>query len=50
MMEHHQGAIDAAETEMAEGSYAPARELARTIAEDQAIEIPEMEALLAHQR
>jgi uncharacterized protein (DUF305 family) len=48
MIEHHQGAIDAAETEIADGVYGPARELAGKIAESQAIEIAEMEALLAH--
>jgi uncharacterized protein (DUF305 family) len=48
MIEHHEGAIEAAETQMADGSYAPARELARKIAQDQAVEVAEMKALLAH--
>ena len=47
MIEHHQGAIDAAEREIADGEHEPAIELARTIAEDQAAEIAEMQALLA---
>jgi uncharacterized protein (DUF305 family) len=50
MIQHHRGAIDAAEAQVADGSYPPARDLARKIAEDQAIEIAEMEALLAHER
>jgi uncharacterized protein (DUF305 family) len=47
MIEHHQGAIEAAETQVAEGQYQPAVELARQIAEDQAAEIGELEAVLA---
>ena len=47
MIRHHQGAIDAAETELAEGQYEPARTLATNIAKDQAAEISEMRALLA---
>jgi uncharacterized protein (DUF305 family) len=47
MIEHHKGAIDAAETEIADGKYPPARELAQKIAKDQADEITKMEGLLA---
>ena len=47
MIEHHNGAIDAAETEIADGKYPPAVELAETIAKNQAAEIAEMEGLLA---
>ena len=47
MIEHHNGAIDAAETEIANGKYAPAVELAEKIAQDQAAEITKMEGLLA---
>lgn len=47
MIEHHKGAIEAAETELADGEYEPARELATSIAQDQAAEITKMEALLA---
>jgi uncharacterized protein (DUF305 family) len=47
MIEHHKGAIDAAETEIADGKYPPAVELAELIAKDQAAEITKMEGLLA---
>lgn len=47
MIEHHRGAIEAAETQLAEGKYAPARDLAERIKADQAAEIAEMEQLLA---
>jgi uncharacterized protein (DUF305 family) len=47
MIEHHNGAIDAAETEVADGKYPPAVELAEKIAKDQAAEISKMEGLLA---
>lgn len=47
MIEHHKGAITAAETEIKDGVYAPARDLAQTIATDQAAEITKMEGLLA---
>ena len=46
MIEHHKGAIDSADVQIADGKYEPARELARKIAEDQAAEITKMEALL----
>ena len=47
MIEHHEGAIEAAQTEMADGAYPPAVDLAQQIAEDQAAEIAKMESLLA---
>ena len=46
MVEHHQGAIDAAETEIADGEYEPAIALAKEIKTAQAAEITEMQALL----
>jgi len=46
MIKHHQGAIDAAQTELTKGKYEPARALAQTIAQDQAAEIATMEQLL----
>jgi uncharacterized protein (DUF305 family) len=47
MIEHHEGAVDAAEAQVANGEYAPAVELAEKIAKDQAAEITKMEGLLA---
>ena len=47
MVEHHQGAIQMAETEEADGQYAPAVELARNIQESQTAEIEKMQALLS---
>ena len=46
MIEHHQGAIDASDAEIADGQYEPAIELAKTIKTAQAAEITEMQALL----
>lgn len=46
MIEHHQGAIDASEEELAEGKHEPAKELARSIKESQAAEIEKMKKLL----
>ena len=46
MVEHHQGAIDAAETEIADGQYEPAIALAKEIKTAQAAEIVTMRALL----
>lgn len=46
MIAHHKGAIEAAETELADGQYAPALELAERIKADQVAEITEMEQLL----
>ncbi len=46
MVKHHQGAIEASDTEIADGQYEPAVELAETIKVAQAAEITEMRALL----
>ena len=46
MVKHHQGAIEASDTEIADGQYAPAIELAKAIKTAQAAEITEMQALL----
>ena len=46
MVKHHQGAIDASDTEIADGQYEPAIALAKTIKTAQAAEITEMQALL----
>jgi uncharacterized protein (DUF305 family) len=46
MIEHHQGAIDASNAELAEGKYEPARELAQEIKTAQQAEIDEMQELL----
>ena len=46
MIEHHEGAIDATEEQIAGGGYEPAIELAKQIQQAQAAEIAEMQALL----
>lgn len=46
MIEHHQGAIDAAQVEQAEGEYADAIVLAKKIESDQTAEIDTMRELL----
>lgn len=46
MIAHHEGAVEAAEAELEDGTYEPARQLASDIAEGQAAEIAEMERLL----
>jgi uncharacterized protein (DUF305 family) len=46
MIEHHSGAVEMAETEIADGQNADAIALAREIATSQAAEIEEMETLL----
>lgn len=46
MIEHHQGAIDASDAELADGKYEPARQLAQEIKAAQQAEITEMQALL----
>lgn len=46
MTAHHEGAIEMARVEQAEGSFAPAQELAGKIIEDQQAEIDEMADLL----
>jgi uncharacterized protein (DUF305 family) len=47
MVIHHRGAVEMAQTEIAEGSNADAVALAEDIADSQAAEIEEMETLLA---
>jgi uncharacterized protein (DUF305 family) len=47
MIRHHQGAIDMAKTELAQGSDVDARRLAQRIADTQQSEITTMNALLA---
>ncbi|ROS41439.1 DUF305 domain-containing protein [Amycolatopsis thermoflava] len=47
MIEHHQGAIEMAQTELAEGSNADAKALAQRIIDSQQAEIAEMQAMLA---
>ncbi|SDO37494.1 DUF305 domain-containing protein [Geodermatophilus sp. DSM 45219] len=47
MIVHHRGAVEMAQTEIAEGSNADAVALAEEIADSQAAEIEEMETLLA---
>lgn len=46
MIAHHQGAIDMAQTEVEEGQYPPAVQLAKTIATRQQQEVDEMKNLL----
>ena len=47
MIEHHKGAIEASDKELADGKYAPALDLAKRIKADQEAEIAEMEQLLS---
>ena len=47
MIEHHQGAVEMAETEIADGQNAEAIALAESIRESQTAEIAEMQQLLA---
>ncbi len=47
MIEHHCGAIQAADTELADGEHPPAMDLANTNWDDQTAEIAEMEQLLS---
>ena len=47
MIEHHKGAIEASKSELQDGVYGPARDLATSIAQQQAGEITTMQALLA---
>ena len=46
MIEHHEGAVSMAETELEEGSFQPALELAGEIASSQTEEIEQMQAML----
>ena len=47
MIEHHRGAVDMAQTEVAEGAYPDAVELAEEIVDSQTVEIEEMQTLLS---
>lgn len=47
MIEHHEGAVEMAETQVERGEYAPAIELAEQIAASQTSEIEEMRRMLA---
>lgn len=46
MIEHHEGAVEMAQTELDEGSYQPALDLADSIVESQTAEIEEMRDML----
>ena len=46
MIPHHRGAVDMAETEIADGSNPDAVDMAREIVESQTAEIEEMQTLL----
>ncbi|MEV6504975.1 DUF305 domain-containing protein [Streptomyces sp. NPDC051642] len=46
MVEHHEGAVDMAKTEKADGSYAPATELAADVITAQSAEIKQMNKML----
>jgi uncharacterized protein (DUF305 family) len=46
MIEHHEGAIEMAETELDEGRYVPARELAEGIISGQQETVDTMKSLL----
>ena len=47
MIEHHNGAIEMARDEQANGAFPPAKELATKIIKDQQAEIDEMTKLLS---
>ncbi|MBA3268763.1 MAG: DUF305 domain-containing protein [Acidimicrobiia bacterium] len=47
MIEHHQGAVTTARTELDKGKYEPAKQLSQTIIDAQEKEITEMQGLLA---
>lgn len=49
MIAHHRGAVEAAETEIADGEHEEARDLAAAVRDDQRAEIAEMEQLLTRQ-
>lgn len=48
MIEHHEGAVAMAETEQADGSYAPAKKMAGQIISSQTAEIDQMNELLGN--
>ena len=47
MVEHHEGAVEMAETEISDGQYKPAVDLAENIVESQTAEIEMMQGLLS---
>lgn len=47
MIQHHEGAIDMAQAEQADGHFEPALELARSIADSQQAEVDTMEKLMS---
>ncbi len=47
MIEHHKGAIEMAKTEIQDGAYQPAKDMAQGIVDSQSKEITEMEGLLS---
>ncbi|MCB1006961.1 MAG: DUF305 domain-containing protein, partial [Acidimicrobiales bacterium] len=47
MVLHHEGAIEMAEQQLADGKYQPAKDLAQAIIAAQQTEIDEMNALLS---
>ena len=47
MILHHEGAIEMAEQELAEGKYQPTKELAQAVISGQRAEIGEMNTLVA---
>jgi uncharacterized protein (DUF305 family) len=47
MIEHHRGAVEAADAQLAEGVHRPAREMAESIRASQQAEIQEMQRLLS---
>ena len=48
MIEHHEGAVTMAGTQLTEGTYGPAKELARAVVRAQQAEIDEMNRLLGN--
>jgi uncharacterized protein (DUF305 family) len=46
MIEHHEGAVEMAETELEEGQYQPALDIAEQVRDGQESEIATMEGLL----
>ena len=47
MVEHHEGAVEMAETEIADGQFKSAVDLAENIVESQTAEIEKMQGLLS---
>ncbi|WP_399890522.1 DUF305 domain-containing protein [Streptomyces sp. BBFR51] len=46
MIKHHEGAVDMAKTEQADGTYGPAKKMAGEIIDSQSVEIEQMNELL----